>query len=161
MIPTKQVSQVISEVIRKLLSFWVSIISVWKICYICSTNHYYTIYSTIKILHLKMIKLVWADLKKSLVFKWRILGKCILTSSLPGKVLHSLLNHKACQAIQHEFSKLSLVNLISKDANLVFYLSAYQVTTLKTSVYDVIIMFFVDSLSLTTSFKKCNVMMTW
>ena len=33
---------------------------------------------------------------------------------------------EACQAIQHVFSKLSLVNLISKAANLVFYLSVYQ-----------------------------------
>ena len=33
-------------------------------------------------------------------------------------------------AIQHAFSKPSLVNLISKDGNLVFYLSAYQVDPL-------------------------------
>ena len=32
---------------------------------------------------------------------------------------------EACRGIQHAFSKPSLVNLISKDANLVFYLSVY------------------------------------
>ena len=32
---------------------------------------------------------------------------------------------QACRAIQHVFSKLSLVNFISKDANLVFYSSVY------------------------------------
>ena len=44
--------------------------------------------------------------------------------------------------IQHAFSKLSLVNLISKDANLVFYLSVYPLlNTLKTSDYDVFFIF--------------------
>ena len=37
---------------------------------------------------------------------------------------------EACRAIQHAISKPSLVNLISKDVNLVFYLSAYQVDSL-------------------------------
>ena len=36
-------------------------------------------------------------------------------------------HREACQAIQHAFSKPSLVNLKSKDTNLDFYLSAYQV----------------------------------
>ena len=46
---------------------------------------------------------------------------------------------EACQAIQHTFSKPSLVNLISKDANLVFLLSVYPLlNTLQTSDYDVI-----------------------
>ena len=35
-------------------------------------------------------------------------------------------HREACRAIQQAFSKLSLVNLISKDKNLVFYLSVYQ-----------------------------------
>ena len=48
-------------------------------------------------------------------------------------------------------AKLSLVNLISKDTNLVFYLS---------SDYEVIFDFCVDSASLATSFKKCNIIMT-
>ena len=42
--------------------------------------------------------------------------------------------------------------------------SIYQFTsrfTVQTSDYDVIIDFRVDSMSLTTSFKKCNIMMTW
>ena len=34
-------------------------------------------------------------------------------------------HHEACKAIQHAFSKPSLVNLISKDANLVFFLSVF------------------------------------
>ena len=36
----------------------------------------------------------------------------------------------ACRAIQQVFSKLSLVIWISKDMNLVFYISAYQVDSL-------------------------------
>ena len=71
-------------------------------------------------------------------------------------------HREACRAIQHAFSKPSLVNLISKDANLVFYLSVYPLfNTLQTSEYDVMFDFCVDSVSLATSFKKCNVIMTW
>ena len=63
--------------------------------------------------------------------------------------------------IHHAFSKPNLVNLISKDANLVFYLSSYQVEfTLQTSEYDVMLDFCVHSASLATSFKKCSVIMT-
>ena len=63
--------------------------------------------------------------------------------------------------IQHAFSKPSLINLISKDAKLVFYLSVYPLlNTLQTSDYDVIFDFCVDSEPLATSFKKCNVIMT-
>ena len=48
-------------------------------------------------------------------------------------------HREACRAIQHAFSKPSLVNLISKDANLVFYLSVYPLlNTLQTSDYEVI-----------------------
>ena len=69
---------------------------------------------------------------------------------------------EACPAIQHAFSKPSLVNLILKDANLVFYLSVYPLlNTLQTSDYDVFFYFCVDSVSLATSFKKYNVIMTW
>ena len=51
-------------------------------------------------------------------------------------------HREACRAIQHAFSKPSLVNLISKDANLVFYLSANPLlNTLQTSDYDVILRF--------------------
>ena len=70
-------------------------------------------------------------------------------------------HREACRAIQHSFSMPSLVNLISKDANLVFYLSVYPLfNTLKTSDYGVFF-FCVKSASLATSFKKCNVIMTW
>ena len=61
--------------------------------------------------------------------------------------------------IQQAFSNSSLVNLISKDPNLVFDLSVYKFT-LQTSDYDIIIEISVDSMSLTMSFKKCNVMIT-
>ena len=48
-------------------------------------------------------------------------------------------HREACRAIQHAFSKPSLVNLISKDANLVFYLSVNPLlNTLQTSDNDVI-----------------------
>ena len=47
------------------------------------------------------------------------------------------------------------VNLVSKDANLVFYLSVYPLlNTIQTSDYDVYFYFCVDSASLATSFKK-------
>ena len=55
--------------------------------------------------------------------------------------------------IQHAFSKLSLVNLISKDANLVFYLSVYPL--FQTSDY-VLVSIFVDSASLATTFKNAT-----
>ena len=66
-------------------------------------------------------------------------------------------HHEACGAIQHAFSKSSLVNLISKDANLVFYLSVYPLSnTLQSSDYDVIFYFCVDSASLERSFKSAT-----
>ena len=56
----------------------------------------------------------------------RILGEFILISSLPGKALRTHVDiARLCQAIQHACSKPSLVILISKVANLVFYLSVY------------------------------------
>ena len=71
-------------------------------------------------------------------------------------------HRETCWAIQQAFSKPSLVNLISKDANLVFYLSVYPLlNSFQTSDYDVIFYFCVDPVSLATSFKKCNVIMTW
>ena len=66
-------------------------------------------------------------------------------------------HREACRAIQHAFSKPSLVNLISKDANLVFYLSVNpSLNTLQTSDYDVIFDFCVDSVSFVTSFKSAT-----
>ena len=62
--------------------------------------------------------------------------------------------------IQQAFSKSSLVNLISKDANLIFFLSITHCFTLQTSDYDVIFDFCVDSASFATSFIKCKVIMT-
>ena len=68
---------------------------------------------------------------------------------------------RLAERLNNAFSKPSLVNLISKDANLVFYLSVYPLlNTLQTSDYDVYFYFCVDSSSLATSFKKCNVIMT-
>ena len=49
--------------------------------------------------------------------------------------------------IQHAYSKLSLVNLILKDAKLIFYLSVYPLIHLQTSDYEVIIDFCVNSAS--------------
>ena len=89
-------------------------------------------------------------------------SECVLISSLPGKVLRTLVDIATLgRAIQHAFSKPSLVNLISKDTNLVFYLSVFPLLkTLRTSDYDVISDVCVDSASLATSFKKCNLIMT-
>ena len=62
---------------------------------------------------------------------------------------------------EHGKLDISLVNLISKDSNLVFYLSVYPLlNTLQTIDYDVIFYFCVDSPSVATSFKKCNVIKT-
>ena len=56
-----------------------------------------------------------------------------MISSLPRKALRMLVD-----IARHAFSKPSLVNLISKDANLVFYLSVYPLlNTLQTSDNDV------------------------
>ena len=66
-------------------------------------------------------------------------------------------HRKACRGIQHAFLKLSLVNFISKDVNLVFYLSAYQVDSLlKLASMTQWSIFCVDSASLATSFKKAT-----
>ena len=55
-----------------------------------------------------------------------------MISGLPGKALRMLVDIA-------RLAKPSLVNLISKDANLVFYLSVYPLlNTLQTSNYDVI-----------------------
>ena len=51
-------------------------------------------------------------------------------------------HREACRAIQRAFSKPSLVNLISKDANPVFYLSVYPlVNTLQTAIMTLFLMF--------------------
>ena len=54
----------------------------------------------------------------------------------------------------HALSKPSLVNLISKDASLLFYLLVTSYLTVQTSHYGVIIDFRVNSMSLFKSFKK-------
>ena len=59
-------------------------------------------------------------------------------------------HREASRAIQLAFSKPSLVNLISKDVNLVFYL----LVTLQTSDNDVIFDFCVDLAALATPFKS-------
>ena len=57
-----------------------------------------------------------------------------------ARLRESLLKCEACRAIQHAFSKPNLVNLISKDMNLVFYLSVYKlVNSSNYSNYDEII----------------------
>ena len=47
---------------------------------------------------------------------------------------------EACQVIHHVFLKPSLVNFISKDTNLVFYLPVYHCFTFQTGDYEVIFM---------------------
>ena len=68
-----------------------------------------------------------------------------MISSLPGKALRTLVDiARLAERFNNAFSKPSLVNLISKDANLVFYLSVYPLlNTLKTSDYDVFFFIFV------------------
>ena len=56
-----------------------------------------------------------------MVYIFRILGKCLLISSLLGNSLRIL----DFMIQQHAFLKQSLVNIISKDIYLVFYLSFY------------------------------------
>ena len=51
---------------------------------------------------------------------------CLLILSLPDTALRMLVDiARLAEPIQHMLSKPSLVNLISKDTNLVFYLSVY------------------------------------
>ena len=63
--------------------------------------------------------IIIASLKSETVDKLinRILDQCLLISSLPCKVLRTLV--EACRAIQQAFSKLSLVKLISKDTHFI------------------------------------------
>ena len=78
-----------------------------------------------------------------------------------ARLWECLLNCEACRAIQHAFPKPSLVNLISKDRNMVFYPSVYKLShSSNYSDYDNFF-FRVDSTSLRMSFKKCNVIITW
>ena len=51
-----------------------------------------------------------------IIFMGQGFEKVVESQGMPGASL----------LIQHEFSKRSLVNLASKDANLVFYLSVYK-----------------------------------
>ena len=72
-----------------------------------------------------------------------------------------MLNRSASLAMSTSVLKALPGNLISKDTNLVIYLSVYPLLNiLQTSDYDVIFDFCVDSASLGTPFKKCNVIMT-
>ena len=61
---------------------------------------------------------LWYLLVTYLAAKKRILGECLLISSLLGKALRMLVESRGLPS-----SKPSLVNLITKVANLVFYLS--------------------------------------
>ena len=55
---------------------------------------------------------------------YKILGEYLLISSLTDiRLWERLFNREACQAVWRVLSKSSLVNLISKDTNLVFCLS--------------------------------------
>ena len=80
---------------------------------------------------------------------FRILGGCLLISSLPDKALRT----NVSRAIQHAFSKPCLINLISKDTNLVFYLSIGSLLKLAIMKYN-FINFHVDSMSLMMSSKS-------
>ena len=82
------------------------------------------------------------------VNKYRILGECLLISSLPGKPRDSTCILKA------EPGKLD----VKRCEPGILYISLYQFIhwfTFQTSNYDIIIAFCVA-----TSFKKCIVMMT-
>ena len=85
-----------------------------------------------------------------------------MISSLPGKALRTHVdNARLAERFIMRSQKASMVNLISKDANLVFYLSVYRLlNTLQSSDYDEFFDFCVDSASLATSIKKCNDSMT-
>ena len=56
-------------------------------------------------------------------YTYNILGECLMVSSLPGKALRTPVESLGLLAIQHAFSKSSLVNMISKNVNQAFYLS--------------------------------------
>ena len=72
-----------------------------------------------------------------------------MISSLPSKDLRTHVDiARLAERFNMRSQSKSLVNLISKDANLVFYLSVYPLLkTLRTSDYDVISDVCVDSAS--------------
>ena len=65
-----------------------------------------------------------------LISKQKILGECLLLSSLPGKVSKTHVESLGSRAIQHAFSK----------PNQVFYLSVYQVDYPVNSLFKLAIM---------------------
>ena len=73
-----------------------------------------------------------------------------------------MLNRSACLAMSTSLLKAEPGKLdIKRREPGIFYLSVYLLlNTFKISDYDVFFYFCVDSESLATSFKKCNVIMT-
>ena len=62
---------------------------------------------------------------------YRLLGECLLISSLPGKTLRMLVDiARLAERFNMRFQSQAFVNLKSKDANLVFYLSVYPIVSL-------------------------------
>ena len=84
-----------------------------------------------------------------------MLGECLLISSLPGMASRMLVDVERLVEPFNILSKPSLVNLISKDSNLVFYLSDSQDDSLfKLANMKLCSIFCVYSASLATSFKS-------
>ena len=68
-------------------------------------------------------------------------------------------HRETCRTIQHAFSTSGKLYIKSRKHGILFY-QFINCFTLQTSDYDVSFDFCVDSASLATSFKKCNVSMT-
>ena len=62
-------------------------------------------------------------------------------SSLPGKALRTLVESQGLPRDSRSALKMTLVNMISKGANLVFFYQFTKWFTLQTSHYDVVIAF--------------------
>ena len=90
-----------------------------------------------------------------------MLCECLLISSLPGKALRTLVDiaRLAERFYMRSQTKLGKLDIKRREPGILSISSPID-SLLKTSDYDVIFDMCVDSASLATSFKKCNVIMT-
>ena len=93
---------------------------------------------------------------------YRILGECLLISSLPCKALRRLVESRGLPRdstciLEALPGKLDIKR---HEPGILFIMQFTHWFTLLTSDYDVISDFCMDSASLASSFKKCNVYMT-
>ena len=95
-------------------------------------------------------------------YKQRTLGECLLISSLRGKAFRTLVDiARLAERFNMRSQSRAWQNWYQNTRT---WYSIYHITswfTLQTSDNDIFIDFCVASMSMTTSYKKCNVIMTW